>query len=183
MNPREKNVLNQSRLCLVILVFGLLQCLLLGLIALMPAAENVGGLIHPLFNSMRVGGDGAARFLPVADLAYWFQILMLGQVSCMIALGVRPDRRSSRFWVQLGASFGLLAAAWTIMYQAYEAFLISGQTQMVAGWPYPTAWQVYAIWLSGFGLVALYVFGFKAYVWSDDDEIQFRELLEQSKAP
>jgi uncharacterized membrane protein len=54
---------------------------------------------------------------------------------------------------------------------------------MVGGWPYPTAWQVYAIWLSGFGLVALYVFGFKAYVWSDDDEIQFRELLEQSKAP
>nr|MCH9784876.1 hypothetical protein [Gammaproteobacteria bacterium] len=81
--------MNQSRLCLVILLFGLLQCGLLGLIAVLPAAENVGGLAHPLFNSMRVGGDGAARFLPVADLAYWFQILVLAQICCMIALGVR----------------------------------------------------------------------------------------------
>ena len=177
-----RNVLNQSRLCLVILLFGLLQCGLLGLIAVLPAAENVGGLAHQLFNSMRVGGDGAARFLPVADLAYWFQILVLAQICCMIALGVRPDRRSSGFWVQLGASFGLLAAAWTVMYQAYEGFLVTGQTQMIAGWPYPTAWQVYAIWLSGFGLVALYVVGFKAYVWSDDDETRFRALVKQYPA-
>jgi hypothetical protein len=174
--------LNQSRLCLVILLFGLLQCGLLGLIAVLPAAENVGGLAHPLFNSMRVGGDGAVRFLPVAGLAYWFQILVLAQICCMIALGVRPNRRSSGFWVQLGASFGLLAAAWTVMYQAYEGFLVTGQTQMVAGWPYPTAWQVYAIWLSGFGLVALYVVGFKAYVWSDDDETRFRALVKQYPA-
>jgi hypothetical protein len=107
---------------------------------------------------------------------------VLAQICCMIALGVRPDRRSSGFWVQLGASFGLLAAAWTVMYQAYEGFLVTGQTQMIAGWPYPTAWQVYAIWLSGFGLVALYVVGFKAYVWSDDDETRFRALVKQYPA-
>ena len=174
--------MNQSRLCLVILIFGLLQCLLLALIAMMPALENASGLAHPLFSSMRIGGDGAARFMPVANLAYWFQMLVLAQICCMIALGVRPDRRSNLFWVLLTASFGLLAAAWTLMYQAYEAFLVTGQSEMVAGWPYPTAWQVYAIWLSGFGLVGLYVFGFKAYVWSDDDESKFQALVKQYPA-
>jgi len=38
---------------------------------------------------------------------------------------------------------------------------------------------VYAIWLSGLGLVGLYVFGFKVYVWSDQDELNFKLLVKQ----
>lgn len=171
--------MTQNRLCLLILLLGLLQCVLLLLIALSPVGENVNGLPHPTFGNMQIGGDGLARFLPVARLAYWFQILVLAQICCMIALGVRRDRQSKVFWGWLVGSFSLLAGAWTAMYVAYETFLTVGETVMIAGWPYPTAWQVYAIWLSGLGLVGLYVFGFKVYVWSDQDELNFKLLVKQ----
>jgi len=40
---------------------------------------------------------------------------------------------------------------------------------------------VYSIWLAGLGLVALYVLGFKRYVWSDDDQRAFEVLVKQTR--
>ena len=72
--------MHQTRLAIVILVLGLAQCVALILIALTPLPDNTGGLPHALYNGMRIGGDGAARFLPIAALAYWFQVVVIAQI-------------------------------------------------------------------------------------------------------
>jgi hypothetical protein len=169
----------QTRLCLVILTLGLLQCLLLALMAMTPLPDNIGGVSHAVYNGMRAGGDGSARYLPIAQLAYVFQVLVLTQICCMLALGVKPVRRSAFFWAMLTACLALSVFVWTALVSSYESFLASGETSMVAGFPVATAWLVYAIWLAGLGLVALYVFGFKSYVWSDNDQQEFEQLVKQ----
>jgi hypothetical protein len=171
--------MQQTRLALVILALGLLQCLLLALMAVTPLPDNISGVAHATYNGMRAGGDGSARFLPIAQLAYVFQIVVLAQICCMLALGVKPARRSPFFWAILTACFGLSVFVWTALISSYESFLATANTITVAGFPAATAWLVYAIWLAGLGLVALYVCGFKSYVWSDNDQNEFEQLVKQ----
>ena len=90
--------MTQNRLCLLILLLGFAAvCLVIAHLRSRPWAKTLMGLPHPTFGNMQIGGDGLARFLPVARLAYWFQILVLAQICCMIALGVRRDRQSKVF--------------------------------------------------------------------------------------
>ena len=173
--------MHQTRLTIVILVLGLVQCVALILIALTPLPDNTSGLPHALYNGMRIGGDGAARFLPIAALAYWFQVVVIAQIHCMIALAVKPARRSKLFWGLLTACFGVAVYAWTGLIASYEDFLATAETHMVAGFPVAASWLVYSIWLAGLGLVALYVLGFKRYVWSDDDQRAFEVLVKQTR--
>ncbi|MFT4632331.1 MAG: hypothetical protein ACI8PP_000367 [Candidatus Pseudothioglobus sp.] len=171
--------MQQTRLSLVILTLGLAQCLLLALMAVTPLPENISGVAHAVYNGMRAGGDGSARFLPIARFAYLFQIVVLAQICCLLALGVKPSRRSTFFWTMLTACFGLSVFVWTALVSSYERFLATGETASVAGFPVATTWLVYAVWLAGLGLVALYVFGFKSYVWSDSDQKEFEQLVKQ----
>jgi hypothetical protein len=171
--------MQQTRLTLVILALGLTQCLLLILMALTPLPDNISGIAHAYYDGMRVGGDGSARFLPIAQLAYVFQVVVLAQIFCMLALGVKPTRRSTFFWTLLAVCFGLSVFVWTALISSYEDFLATGETAMLAGFPVATTWLVYAIWLAGLSLVALYVFGFKSYVWSDTDQREFEQLAHQ----
>lgn len=173
--------MQQTRLSVVILALGVVQCLLLALIALTPLPDNPGGIAHSLYNGMRIGGDGAARYAPIADYAYWFQVIVLAQICFMIALGVKPARRSPVFWTLLTACFAAAVFVWTELIVSYERFLATGETGMLAGFPVATSWLVYAIWLAGWGLVAIYVFGFKRYIWSDDDQRAFETLVEQTR--
>jgi hypothetical protein len=139
-----------------------LQCLLLALMAMTPLPDNISGVAHAAYDGMRAGGDGSARFLPIAQLAYVFQIVVLAQICCMLALGVKPTRRSPFFWAMHDSML------WPVCVCLDGTDLIlrklsSYWSIMVAGFPAATAWLVYAIWLAGLGLVALYVFGFKSY--------------------
>ncbi|MGK0469862.1 MAG: hypothetical protein ACJAR0_000324 [Candidatus Azotimanducaceae bacterium] len=170
----------QTRLAIIILFIGVLQCVLLLLIADTPAPDLVTGLAHDQFPGMRVGGDGVLRLLPIADYAFYFQLLALAQICVMIALGVSPRKRSPVFWLSLLVSFVLAALVWWQMFTAYEQFLSTGKTEFFAGFPIATAWQVYATWLAGLSLVGLYVIGFKHYVWSDEDQEMFDRLVKSS---
>ena len=170
----------QSRIIISILVLGILQCLLLLLIALTPTPEQLSAVPHSQFTGMMIGQDGASRLAPIEDYAFYFYLVMLAQICAMIALGVVPKKRDPLFWISLSGCFGLAAVVWWQMFSAYKDYLVTGETAFVAGFPVATAWQVYAVWLAGLGLVALYVLGFKRYVWSDQDQQTFDALIESS---
>jgi hypothetical protein len=175
------NDMQQTRLALSILFIGCLQCLLLLLIGLTAMPEQVGAMPHDQFPGMLIGGDGLMRFEPIRDYGYYFQLLMLAQVCLMIALGVAPQKRTKFFWCWLGLAFLAGSYVWWQLFTGYEAFLESGETEFVAGFPVATAWQVYAVWISGLALVGIYVFGFKQYVWSDADQAAFEALVKSSE--
>lgn len=169
--------MEQTRLALGVLLFGVIQCVLLTLIATTPAVEALAGAAHPDIAGMRIGGDGLARMAPISVYGFLFYFVMLVQVCLMIALGVTPERRDVAFWIWLSLGFLISALAWWQMFDAYESFLRTGETEFIAGFPIAAAWLVYSIWLAGLFFVGLYVFGFRRYVWSDEDQQKFDLLL------
>lgn len=171
----------QTRFAIAVLVLGLLEIALLVLIALTPAPMNVAGLAHPEFAGMAIGGDGAARFEPIASYAFFFQILVLMQCYCLIAMGVSSHRHSTGFLGWLSLCLLLALFVWWRIMASYQDFLDTGTTNYFAGFPVATAWQVYAIWIAGMALVVLYVAGFRRYIWSHEDEAAFEALVAESK--
>ncbi len=172
----------QRLLPITILVLGLIQLGLLFVIAVSPVPENATSLAHASFSGMRIGGDGAARFEPIAGAAFLFQLVVLAQICCMVALGVGKHRHSGSFYVLLVIAFLVAAGVWCGLFFAYESFLSAGTTNYFLGFPVATAWQVYAIWLSGLVLVGTYVFGFTRFIWSAEDESRFQVLVTQARA-
>jgi hypothetical protein len=172
--------MQQTRLAIGILIVGIMQCLLLLMIAITLEPDQVGAIAHGQFSGMLVGGDGAGRLEPIRDYGFYFQFLMLAQVSLMVALGVNPDRRTPVFWSWLTLSWLAACFVWFKLFAGYEQYLANGETDYIAGFPVAAAWLVYAVWVAGLGLVGIYVFGFKQYVWSDADQAKFDALVKSS---
>lgn len=164
-----------------ILVLGIFECGILGLILLEPATANATGTPHPSIPSMIVGGD-SIRFDHIDSYAWWFQVFVLAQAHCLAALGVNPERRSNVFMGLLAGCYLLALLVWWQMFSGYEAFVATGETEFFFGFPTATAWQTYGLWVSGLSLMALYTFGFSHYVWSDSDQAAF-EALTKKHAP
>lgn len=171
----------QRRLAIAILVLGIIECALLVVIALSPAPENAAGLAHDALAGVRVGGDGAERIAPIIWPAFLFQALVLVQCHLMIALGVSDHRRTPALMTLLAACLAVSLFVWFNLFSSYQAFLQTGVTDYVAGFPTATAWQVYAIWLGGMSLVALYVFGFRKFIWSEEDEQAYQQFINESR--
>lgn len=171
---------SQSRWIYAILAFGLIECILIALVLIEPAPANATGIAHPSIPTMRIGGD-STRFDFISGYAWWFQVFVLAQAHCLAALGVKPERRTNLFLGLLAVCYGVALFTWWQIVASYEAFVASGETKYFLGFPTATAWQTFGLFFSGCSLIALYSFGFRHFVWSDEDEQHFNVLLAQQK--
>ena len=69
-----------------------------------------------------------------------------------------------------------LFIAWQ-MYSSHLQYLETGNTDYFLGFPIATAWAVYGTWLGAIPLVVLYSVGFHKYIYTPEDEQQFKKLL------
>ncbi len=168
-----------SKLIYVIFATVLLMAGILVAICLADTVPNAAGIPHPQFNGMQSGGDGAARLEYIGDLAFAFQCLLLLLIVCLCSLGVSEKRRSSEFWAYMGGTLLFSLFAWWQMYSNHQAFLETGTTGYFMGFPIATAWQVFGTWLGAIPLIVLYSLGFRKFIFTDEDEQKYEELLEQ----
>lgn len=171
--------MNKS-LIIAILVFGLIECAILLLISLTPGVENAAGLSHPQLLGMRIGGAGAVRIAPIAILAFLFQTTVLAQFATFIALAVTAKRRSPVFYSFLSLCFVFTIGVWWRLFSGHQQYLATGETQYFLGFPVATAWAVYGVYLAGVSFIVLYVLGFKKFIWSDQDESEFQQLVNKN---
>jgi hypothetical protein len=166
---------------LIYWVLGLLlviaTCLVLIVVGPEPAATTGGA--HPEFPAMRVGGDGFSRFLPVGQLALVLQSAAIVLYGVLLYLGVNKRHRtlSCKVWIAAGSAASMLI--WWAIYSSYLRYLETGETEMVLGFPTATAFTVFGLWLTGFILVLAYVFGFRTFIFTHDDEAKYVKLVEQ----
>ncbi|MEM9495867.1 MAG: hypothetical protein AAGA09_07675 [Pseudomonadota bacterium] len=166
------------KLIYAILASFLCMAVFVGWVALMPPEGLAVGGPHPDYPAMSIGGDGAARTRAIAAPVYLWQASVIVIASLFILLGVSPQRRTPLlFWLVGGAGAAMLAI-WTLLFTSYLAAQASGETHYALGFPIPTAWMVYGVFLSHFGFCAIYVFGFRRFVYSDADEAAFQQLLQ-----
>jgi len=171
-----------SKLIYVIFATVLLMAGILVAICLAEPVANGAGLAHPQFNGMRVGGDGAARLEHIGSLAFAFQALLLLLIVCLSALGVAEQRRSTELWAYMGGTLLFSLFIWWQMYSGHQAFLETGVTSYFMGFPVATAWQVYGTWLAAIPLIILYSVGFRKFIFTDEDEQKYQQLLESIAA-
>ena len=166
-------------------IFVLLLLLLGGLLALMalPEPAAVTGDAHPLVDGMRIGGDGLARLGGARWLIAGLQGIVILLVYALIALSVAPARRTARFWVLLGVGCGLSLAVWVAMVLTYFAVLEGRDPGELAGYPAATAFMLYGVFLAGSYLCALYSFGFRRFVLTEEDEAAYEALRARAAVP
>ncbi len=171
-----------SRLIYAILIVAVLMAGLLLAIGLAEPVADAGGMAHPDFPGMQLGGDGAARLEHIGALGFLFQCLLLIQIVLLSMLGVSERYYSGEFYAYMGGSLlFMLIVAWQ-MYSGHQAYLDSGETGYFLGFPTATAWQMYGTWLGAIPLILVYSLGFSRFIYSDEDEARFKQLLQDKAA-
>ncbi|GJM13513.1 MAG: hypothetical protein DHS20C12_19160 [Pseudohongiella sp.] len=163
----------------VIFATVLLMAGLILAICLADTVPNAAGIAHPVFDGMRSGGDGAARLQYIGGFAFAFQCLLLLLIVCLCALGVDEKRRSIEFWGYIGGTLLFSLFAWWQMYSNHQSFLETGVTGYFMGFPTATAWQVFGTWLGAIPLIILYSLGFRKFIFTDEDQEKYEDLLEK----
>jgi len=139
--------------------------------------EAATGLAHDTFAGMRVGGDGAARFVASGPIALVMFSAMFVLFAVLLYMGISPHRRSREVRIWITAGTGAFLLVWWGMYGTYSAYLESGEFSMLLGFPLPTAFMVFGLWLAGIIYVIGYVVGFRRFVFTQEDEEAYEELL------
>jgi len=139
------------------------------------------GAAHATIPAIQAGGDGLARFEPVANVALLMFSAMLMMFGILLYMGISQHRRNRqcKAWIIVGTISLLLV--WWFMFGTYSAYLASGEFPMLLGFPLPTAFTVYGLWLAGFVFVIAYVVGFRSFVLTKEDEAAYHELVEKYK--
>lgn len=170
---------------LIHVIYGLLLAILALLCWLMilPEPALVTGAAHPEFPGMNVGGNGAARLGGAVGAIGVLGGLVMLLMQALTMLGVSARRRDAAFWVLMAVVACAAQGTWWAMYTGYLAFLATGETRFVFGFPEPTAWMLFGVWISGALFCLIYVIGFRRFVFSAEDEAAYEALRARSATP
>ncbi len=171
-----------NKVVIAIFTISCAMALLLVAIILADPVASSGGVPHPVIPGMMIGGDGAARMLEIGVLAFLFQSLLLLLIVALAALGVSAKHHSIKLYLLLALTWLFTMFIWWQMYFGHLDYLETGETGYFLGFPIATAWQVYGTWLGAIPLILIYVFGFKNFIHSDEDERKYQQLLQDNNA-
>jgi len=162
---------------LIILFLGVI-----GALALTPVPIHVTGQVHDVYNTMLKGGTSMSVDSTTKILAYLFGLCATGTLCLFLILGaVRKGRLDGiRPWLIL-ASVSYLVV-FTFTHFSDVTYVATEHNQFFLGWPTPTAWMIYAMWATPVLFVFIYIFKFRDWILTDEDEARFKELVEARRA-
>ena len=169
----------------IYLIYGLLlaQLTLLGYLMLVDEPELATGAPHAQFVGMNVGGDGLARLGSAGAVIGAIGGLSVAVMLLLVTLGVNASRRTVLFWLLIAVVALASQGVWWAMYLGYLSFLETGQVPFVLGFPLPTSWMLYGVWGSGALLSLVYIFGFRRFIFTEDDEAAYEALRAAAEVP
>ena len=168
-------------LVMVILLLTTLASVLLLITGMSETVANTTGLAHPSIPLIHVGADGMARLVGVGSWMFVFGCLVLMLVMTFIMLGTGKHNRSRWFFISILGSLLIMLFVWWHVYDGHRSFLESGKTDYFLGFPAATAWLTYGIWLSGIPLILLYSLGFRKFIYTEQDEQKFEQLIKDQE--
>ncbi|WP_417462454.1 hypothetical protein [Kordiimonas sp.] len=139
------------------------------------------GVAHETISGMKLGGDGAARLATVGLAPFYFQIAVIAFAGTLLYMGIAERRRDTTLRLTLATFTGVAMFVWYMLYSGYEAYLETGQTDVVFGFPVPVTWMFWGIWGSFVVFDLFYVFAFRRYFLPAEDEAAFHALVEELK--
>lgn len=137
----------------------------------------VTGQPHPEFKTMLKGGESIHSLGGSQVFGYLFGLCSTLLLCLFMAHGARRYNQlgSIKPWLILGTVAYL--AVFTLTYLSDAAYVDQSHSEFFLGWPLPTAWMIYAMWFTPVIFVALYVFGFRDWILTEEDEAKFNEIV------
>ena len=162
---------------LIILFLGII-----GLLFMTAPPPDVTGQVHDVYKTMLHGGTSMSLNGTTKILAYLFGLCATGTLCLFIIVGaVRKGKLDGiRPWL-IFASVAYLIV-YSLTYFADASYVSTGHTRFFLGWPIPTAWMIYAMWATPILFMLIYVFKFRDWILTEEDETRFKELVDVRKA-
>lgn len=163
-----------SHLILLVLVF---LCMLLGVAISIPAPAGASGMLHGTYKTMLVGLRGSDQKSAINLIALLFglgQILFFTLLFFLVMRQKKPSKLRNVLFIISGAVYA------TIFIKLVDAYLASVTQQPVVLWgPFPTAtsWMLFGLSTAPLMFAAIYYFGFRQWIWSDEEQAKYDEIL------
>lgn len=142
--------------------------------------ESFGhGVPHPQFKTMLHAGDGGPRFKPIWPLATVFGLSQVALFVVLLALGGRKQEKLGPLKVPLLVGGIFFAGAFLAMVLTYRSYVDATEHALFLGFPIPTAWMMYGVWLVPLVFMLVYLFTFDSWFYTDEDRKRFEQLLAQ----
>ena len=139
------------------------------------------GLDHPQFESMEIGGPGAERHEHILWLGWVLAMLEILFFVCCLAFGARRNGRVGPIAKPLAFGAVVYMIVFTMMILAYRGFMNADEYPFFLSLPVPTAWMLYGVWVWPAFFILLYIITYGRYIWTDEDQVRFDEILEQRR--
>lgn len=140
------------------------------------------GVAHPQFKTMLSGGDGEARYKPIWWLAWAFALLQVTFFMALLALGAMKKGSLGPLSRPLLVGWLIFAGIFTGLIVAHARYTATSEHGLFLGFPVPTAWMIYGVWVFPAVFVVLYLVTFDRWGFTKDDEARLAELAAEFSA-
>lgn len=140
---------------------------------------GASGAPHPEIAGLSLGGDGADRLDTIGKAPYYFQITVILLAGTLLYMGIPAHRRDRLLRICFGIGIAFALFVWVMLYTGYEAYLATGKTVVMFGFPVPTNWMFWGIWGSFAAFDVFYAVAFRRYFLHPDDEAAFHDLARE----
>jgi hypothetical protein len=127
--------------------------------------------------TMLSGGDGAARYENVWWLALLFGLTQI--VFFLAALAVGGRKKSGYGPLKMPIVIGGIAYAIVFagMILSHRSYVDDDNPALFLGFPIPTAWMMYGVWLVPLVFMFLYLIKFDDWFFTEKDRKKFDEIV------
>lgn len=139
------------------------------------------GVVHPDNATMQIGADGEARHDRILWVAWFFGLCQIVIFIAALSLGMRKENGLGPVRAPLLAGGAVFATIFTLLFLSYRDYMRGEETAIVLGFPAPTAWMVYGVWLFPLFFAVLYLRAFDAWYLTEADRARFDALLAKAK--
>lgn len=166
------------------ILFGLLIamcCVVATVIFFVDEPADAAGSGHPVFDTMNIGGDGAARSEGVLVYGWAFGMLQICFFVACLAFGASKKEEVGALKIPFLAGTAIYLLVYTLMVRSYHAYMLEDTHVLFLSFPRPTAWMLYGIWVFPAVFIFLYMFKFDRAIFTDDDLQRFEEIVAEKQ--
>ena len=140
------------------------------------------GVPHAQFKTMLSGGDGEARLKPVWWLGWAFALLQVTFFVALLAFGVLKNGDLGPMLRPLLVSWLIYAGIFTGLIVAHARYTDATEHDLVLGFPAPTAWMMYGVWVFPVVFIVVYLVTFDRWNFSQADAERLAKLAAEFKS-
>ncbi len=142
------------------------------------------GVANPAVGTMLSGGDGAARYENTWWLGLAFGLFQVVFFVAALAFGAYKHGGLGPLKIPFIVGGALYAAVFAAMVLSHRTYTATSEHALFLGFPIPTAWMMYGVWLVPLVFMFLYLFTFDGWMYTDADREKFERMMaEQGERP